>query len=86
MTLKLKWSFAAKHRQREKEYHQKLAKLREKERTDISTEEDLLKRLDELEIEEELEDESYRLLSFTIKTTFDESRNLFTVLRLQIGS
>ncbi|XP_011684879.1 PREDICTED: unconventional prefoldin RPB5 interactor [Wasmannia auropunctata] len=49
------------HRQREKEYHQKLAKLREKEKTDIRTEEDLFKRLDELEVEEELEDEIYRL-------------------------
>nr|XP_012233481.1 PREDICTED: RNA polymerase II subunit 5-mediating protein homolog [Linepithema humile] len=49
------------HRQREKEYHQKLAKLREQEKTEIRTEEDLLKRLDELELEEELEDEIYRL-------------------------
>ncbi|KAL0130631.1 hypothetical protein PUN28_002336 [Cardiocondyla obscurior] len=48
------------HRQREKEYRQKL-KSREKDRTDIRTEEDLFKRLDELEIEEELEDEMYRL-------------------------
>ncbi|XP_018402430.1 PREDICTED: unconventional prefoldin RPB5 interactor-like protein [Cyphomyrmex costatus] len=49
------------HRQREKEYRQKLAKLKEKEKTDIHTEEDLFKRLDELEVEEELEDEIYRL-------------------------
>ncbi|XP_011164007.1 unconventional prefoldin RPB5 interactor-like protein [Solenopsis invicta] len=47
------------HRQREKDYHQKLAKSKEK--TDIRTEEDLFKRLDELEIQEELEDEIYRL-------------------------
>ena len=58
------------HRQREKEYRQKLAKLKEKEKTNICTEEDLFKRLDELEVEEELEDEIYRLLSFTIKTYF----------------
>ncbi|XP_072758735.1 uncharacterized protein Uri [Anoplolepis gracilipes] len=49
------------HRQREKEYHQKLAELREKEKTNISTEEDLFKRLDELELEEELKDEICRL-------------------------
>jgi len=68
--LKLKCSFAVQHRQREKEYRQKLAKLKEKEKTNIRTEEDLFKRLDELEVEEELEDEIYRLLSFTIKTYF----------------
>jgi len=44
--------------------------LREKEKTDIRTEEDLFKRLDELEVEEELEDEIYRLLIFTIKPYF----------------
>ncbi|XP_012535608.1 unconventional prefoldin RPB5 interactor-like protein [Monomorium pharaonis] len=49
------------HRQREKEYHHKLAQLREKEKTDIRTQEDFFKRLDELEIEEELEDEICRL-------------------------
>lgn len=49
------------HRQRKKEYHQKLAKLKEKEKTDICSEEDLFKRLDELEVEEELEDEIHRL-------------------------
>lgn len=59
------------HRQREKEYHQKLAKLREKEKTDIHTEEDLFKKLDELEMEEELEDEIYRLqFNFAIETYF----------------
>ncbi|XP_018375003.1 PREDICTED: unconventional prefoldin RPB5 interactor-like protein [Trachymyrmex cornetzi] len=49
------------HRQREKEHRQKLAKLKEKEKTNICTEEDLFKRLSELEMEEELEDEIYRL-------------------------
>lgn len=49
------------HRQREKEYRQKLAQLREKEKTNICTEEDLFKKLDELELEEELRDEIYRL-------------------------
>lgn len=58
--LKLKL-FVVQHRKREKEYHQKLTELREKEKTDISTEEDLFKRLDELEFEEELEDEMCRL-------------------------
>lgn len=52
------------HRQREKEYRQKLAELREKEKTNISTEEDLFNRLDELEVEEELKDELCRLLIF----------------------
>lgn len=52
------------HRQREKDYHQKLAKFREKEKTNIHTEEDLFKRLDELELEEELKDEICRLLIF----------------------
>lgn len=50
------------HRQREKEYREKLAQLREKEKTNICTEEDLFKRLDELELEEELKDEICRLL------------------------
>lgn len=62
--------FAVQHRRREKEYYQNLAK-REKEKTDIHTEEDLFKRLDELEMEEELEDEIYRLrFSFAIETYF----------------
>ncbi|KAL6257381.1 hypothetical protein P5V15_010954 [Pogonomyrmex californicus] len=49
------------HRQREKEYRQKLAELREQEKIDIRTEEDLFERLNELELEEELEDEIFRL-------------------------
>lgn len=56
--------FVVQHRQREKEYHQKLAELRQKKKTDIRTEEDLFKRLDELELEEELQDEMYRLFIF----------------------
>lgn len=51
--------FLVQHKQHMKEYRQKLAKTREK--SDIRTEEDLVKRLDELELEEELEDEIYRL-------------------------
>lgn len=47
------------HRKREKEYRQKLAKLREKEETDVRTEEDLFKALNELEKLDE--DEFYRL-------------------------
>ncbi|XP_070153672.1 unconventional prefoldin RPB5 interactor isoform X2 [Polyergus mexicanus] len=54
-----KWKI--QHRQREKEYYQKLAELRKKEKTNICTEEDLFKRLDELELEEELKDEICRL-------------------------
>ncbi|KAI4478387.1 hypothetical protein M0804_012041 [Polistes exclamans] len=49
------------HRRREKEYHQKLSELRKKEKTEIRTEEDLFKRLDELELQEELADELNRL-------------------------
>lgn len=66
--LKLKYSFAVQHRKREKEYRQKLAKLKEKEETDVRTEEDLFKALDELEKLDD--DEFYRLLSFTIKIYF----------------
>lgn len=63
-----KYVFVALHRQREKEHRQKLVELREQEKTDIRTEEDLFKRLDELELEEELEDEIFRLVVSTIKT------------------
>lgn len=56
--------FEVQHRKREKEYHQKLAELKEKEKIDIRTEEDIFKRLDELELQEELEDEICRLLIF----------------------
>lgn len=49
-----------KHREREKEYRQRAAKLREERKT-IETEEDLFDRLDQLEIEEELADELNRL-------------------------
>ncbi|XP_076236900.1 unconventional prefoldin RPB5 interactor isoform X4 [Calliopsis andreniformis] len=50
-----------KHREKEREYHQKLATLRQDEKKKIETEEDLFHRLDELEIEEELADELNRL-------------------------
>ncbi|XP_003702501.1 unconventional prefoldin RPB5 interactor [Megachile rotundata] len=50
-----------KHREREKEYHQKLTKLRQDNIKKIETEEDLFNRLDQLEIEEELADELNRL-------------------------
>jgi len=52
--LKFRYIFVVQHKQRKKEYHQKLAKLNEKEKIDIHTE-DLFRRLDELELEEELE-------------------------------
>ncbi|XP_076180251.1 unconventional prefoldin RPB5 interactor isoform X1 [Ptiloglossa arizonensis] len=50
-----------KHREREREYNQKLAKFKKEERKKIETEEDLFYRLDQLEIEEELADEFNRL-------------------------
>lgn len=49
------------HRVKEREYRQKLAELRNKKQKPIETEEDLWKRLDELELREELEDELARL-------------------------
>ncbi|XP_058808461.1 unconventional prefoldin RPB5 interactor-like protein [Phymastichus coffea] len=49
------------HRKKEKEYRQKLIELKNSEKKEIVTEEDLFKRLDELELEEELSDEINRL-------------------------
>ncbi|XP_012273323.1 unconventional prefoldin RPB5 interactor-like protein [Orussus abietinus] len=49
------------HRQREKEYHEKLSQLKHQQKTEVRTEEDLFHRLDELELQEELEDEINRL-------------------------
>ena len=66
-----------KHREREKEYHQKLAKLRQEDRKKIETEDDLFNRLDQLEIEEELADELNRL--------GDEAYELFGVEELKEG-
>ncbi|XP_068083295.1 unconventional prefoldin RPB5 interactor-like protein isoform X2 [Anabrus simplex] len=51
----------AEHRRKEKEYRKQLAELCNKEKTTINNEEDLWKRLDELELQEELEDELNRL-------------------------
>lgn len=68
--LKFKYIFAVQHKQREKDYHQKLAKLREEEKSDVQTEEDLFRRLDELELEEELEDEICRLFIITINLLY----------------
>jgi hypothetical protein len=50
-------SFTVQHRQKEKEYRQKLRELRNKEKTKIEDAESLWKRLDELELQEELEEE-----------------------------
>ncbi|XP_015430532.1 PREDICTED: unconventional prefoldin RPB5 interactor [Dufourea novaeangliae] len=50
-----------KHREKEREYHQKLAKFKQEEKKKIETEEDLFERLDQLELEEELADEFNRL-------------------------
>ncbi|XP_071874325.1 unconventional prefoldin RPB5 interactor [Bombus fervidus] len=66
-----------KHREREREYHQKLAKLRQEDRKKIETEDDLFNRLDQLEIEEELADELNRL--------GDEAYELFGVEELEEG-
>ncbi|XP_011345470.1 unconventional prefoldin RPB5 interactor-like protein isoform X2 [Ooceraea biroi] len=63
------------HKQREKEYRQKLTNLREKEEIDIHTEEHLFKRLDELELEEELEDEICRLETEQEKFYNDDLEN-----------
>jgi hypothetical protein len=49
--------FAVQHRQKEKEYRQKLTELHNKEKTKIDDEESLWKRLDELQLQEELEEE-----------------------------
>ncbi|XP_074108970.1 unconventional prefoldin RPB5 interactor isoform X2 [Cotesia typhae] len=50
------------HRQREKEYRQKLRELKKDQvENEIKTEDDLFKRLDALELQEELEDELLRL-------------------------
>jgi hypothetical protein len=55
--LHIKHFFTVQHRQREKEYRQKLSELRKKEKTKIDNEESLWKRLDELELQEELQEE-----------------------------
>jgi hypothetical protein len=49
--------FTVQHRRKEKEYRQKLRELRNKEKTKIQDVESLWKRLDELELQEELEEE-----------------------------
>lgn len=48
------------HRKKEKEYRDNLRKLKDLEKTEIQTEDDLFKRLDHLELEEELADELNR--------------------------
>lgn len=48
------------HRRREKDYRQKLSQLRNEKKEEIKTEDDLFKRLDALELQEELEDELYK--------------------------
>nr|CAD7597456.1 unnamed protein product [Timema genevievae] len=50
-----------RHRQKEQEYRQRLAELRNKEKTPVNNEEDLWQRLDQLELEEELQEELDRL-------------------------
>nr|CAD7402652.1 unnamed protein product [Timema poppensis] len=52
-----------RHRQKEQEYRQRLAELRNKEKTPVNNEEDLWQRLDQLELEEELQEELDRLHS-----------------------
>lgn len=53
-------NWKVKHREREREYRQKLAKLRQEKKPKVETEEDLISRLDQLELEEELADEFNR--------------------------
>jgi hypothetical protein len=55
--LHVTFSFVVQHRQKEKEYRQKLSELRNKVKTKIDNEESLWERLDELELQEELEEE-----------------------------
>jgi hypothetical protein len=50
-------SLTVQHHQKEKEYRQKLRELHNKEKTKIEDDESLWKRLDELELQEELEEE-----------------------------
>ena len=57
MRITISLSFTVQHRQKEKEYRQKLCELRNKEKTKIEDAESLWKRLDELELQEELEEE-----------------------------
>ena len=57
MGITISLSFTVQHRQKEKEYRQKLHELRNKEKTKIEDAESLWKRLDELELQEELEEE-----------------------------
>lgn len=73
-----------KHREREREYHQKLAKLRQEDRKKIETEDDLFNRLDQLEIEEELADELNRYIykhsNFSNSWNFQFSLMLFSLI------
>lgn len=80
------YTFLVQHKQHMKEYRQKHAKTKEK--SDICTEEDLTKRLDELELEEELEDEIYRLSVNEVLLLYKTSIFLLFVICiiLQIGS
>ncbi|XP_054278493.1 unconventional prefoldin RPB5 interactor-like protein [Macrosteles quadrilineatus] len=50
-----------KHRQKEKEYRKKLAELRQASKPKIESEEDLWRRLDALDMQEELEDDLNRM-------------------------
>ncbi|PNF25233.1 hypothetical protein B7P43_G13892 [Cryptotermes secundus] len=66
------------HRQKEKEYRQKLTELRNKEKTKIDDEESLWKRLDELELQEELEEELDRFHADREDMEYDENSELDT--------
>jgi uncharacterized membrane protein len=57
MPLLIMLSFTVQHRQKEREYRQKLRELHNTEKTKIEDVESLRKRLDELELQEELEEE-----------------------------
>lgn len=66
------------HRQKEKEYWQKLNELRNKEKTKIDDEESLWKRLDELQLQEELEEELDRLHAECKDVEYDENSEVDT--------
>lgn len=69
LCLPLYFIFAAgQHREREAEYRQKLAELRKKQidQPPMQSEEDIFRRLDELELEEELNDELERYFKFSL--------------------
>lgn len=54
---------SVEHRKREKEYKKRLAELKNEKPQELVTEEDIFKKLDALELQEELEDELIRYIN-----------------------